>query len=382
MSDSDAKADNTEKPAETASAEDAPQAVKRGGLAVGLVIILSLIWYLASDRYTPYTTQARVQGYVVGVAPQVSGVITDVFVDNNSRVEAGQALFQIDKSQYEIALSKARSDYANALRQVEAGGAGVDAARANLLASLANLDKAQKDTDRLERLFKEDPGTISTRRLEVSRATLEQSKAAVLASEASIKQAIEAKGGDSSEEENTILAIARTGVEKAELDLERTLVTATDLGEITDLRADVGMFAGAGHAVMTLISLSDVWIQAEYTENNLGHISAGTPVEILFDSLPGEVFEGEIGNIGLGVSAGKPAQPGTLPTIDNNRDWLRASQRFPVVVKFDMRQEDHLAQQLRMGGQASVMAYSERAWVTRILGKVYLRFMSILSYAY
>jgi multidrug resistance efflux pump len=382
MSDSDAKADNTEKSAETASAEDAPQAVKRGGLAVGLVIILSLIWYLASDRYTPYTTQARVQGYVVGVAPQVSGVITDVFVDNNSRVEAGQALFQIDKSQYEIALSKARSDYANALRQVEAGGAGVDAARANLLASLANLDKAQKDTDRLERLFKEDPGTISTRRLEVSRATLEQSKAAVLASEAAIKQAIEAKGGDSSEEENTILAIARTGVEKAELDLERTLVRATDLGEITDLRADVGMFAGAGHAVMTLISLSDVWIQAEYTENNLGHIRAGTPVEILFDSLPGEVFEGEIGNIGLGVSAGKPAQPGTLPTIDNNRDWLRASQRFPVVVKFDMRQEDHLAQQLRMGGQASVMAYSERAWVTRILGKVYVRFMSILSYAY
>lgn len=382
MSDSDAKADHTERPAESASAEDAPQAVKRGGLAVGLAIILSLVWYLASDRYTPYTTQARVQGYVVGVAPQVSGVITDVFVDNNIRVEAGQALFQIDKSQYEIALAKARSDYANALRQVEAGGAGVDAARANLLASLANLDKAQKDTDRLERLFKEDPGTISTRRLEVSQATLEQSKAAVLASEAAIKQAIEAKGGDSSEEENTILAIARTGVEKAELDLERTLVRATDLGEITDLRADVGMFAGAGHAVMTLISLSDVWIQAEYTENNLGHIRAGTPVEILFDSLPGEVFEGEIGNIGLGVSAGKPAQPGTLPTIDNNRDWLRASQRFPVVVKFDMRQEDHLAQQLRMGGQASVMAYSERAWLTRVLGKIYVRFMSILSYAY
>ena len=67
MSDSDAKADNTEQSAETASAEDAPQAVKRGGLAVGLVIILSLIWYLASDRYTPYTTQARVQGYVLGV---------------------------------------------------------------------------------------------------------------------------------------------------------------------------------------------------------------------------------------------------------------------------------------------------------------------------
>ncbi|MEP4146399.1 MAG: HlyD family secretion protein [Halioglobus sp.] len=382
MGDSEAKADIAEKHGDEASQEDAPQAVKRGGLVVGLVIILSLVWYLASDRYTPYTTQARVQGFVIGVAPKVSGVITEVYVKNNERVEAGEALFQIDSSQYEIALAKARSDYNNALRQVEAGDAGVDAARANLRASLANLEKAQKDTDRLERLYDEDPGTISTRRLEVSRATLDQSKAAVAASEATIKQAIEAKGGDASEEENTILAIARTGVNKAQLDLDNTLVKATDRGEITDLRADTGTFAGAGHAVMTLISLNDVWVQAEYTENNLGHIETGTPVEILFDSLPGQVFTGYVGNIGLGVSAGKPTQPGTLPTIDNNRDWLRASQRFPVVVKFDVQQEEELITQLRMGGQASVMAYAEGAWLTRILGKIYVRFMSILSYAY
>ncbi|MEH6586519.1 MAG: HlyD family secretion protein [Halioglobus sp.] len=382
MSDSEAKADKTEKQGDIPPQDEAPQAVKRGGLVVGLAIVLSLVWYLASDRYAPYTTQARVQGYVIGVAPEASGVITEVFVRNNIRVEAGQPLFQIDTSQYEIALAKARSDYANAQSQVEAGDAGVDAARANLRASLANLEKAQKDTDRLERLYTEDPGTISTRRLEVSRATLDQSKAAVAASEAAIQQAIEAKGGDTSEQENTILAIARSGVEKAELDLKNTLVKATDVGEVTDLRADVGMFAGAGKPVLTLISLSDVWIQAEYTENNLGHIYAGTPVEILFDSLPGQVFDGQIGNIGLGVSAGQTAQPGTLPTIDNSRDWLRASQRFPVTVKFDVQQEEQLMSQLRMGGQASVIAYAEGAWLTRILGKIYVRFMSFLSYAY
>ena len=375
---SDAEDNKAKQDSET----DAPQAVKRGGLAVGLAILLSLVWYLASDRYTPYTTQARVQGYVIGVAPQVSGIVTEVYVRNNQRVEAGQALFQIDPSQYQIALAKARSDYENALSQVDAGDAGVDAARANLRAALANLDKAQKDTDRLERLYKEDPGTISTRRLEVSRETLDQSKAAVSAAEATIKQAIQAKGGDSSEEENTILAIARTGVEKAELDLAHTTVRATDRGEITDLKTDAGSFAGAGQPVITLISLSDVWIQAEFTENNLGHIAAGTPVEIVFDSLPGEVFEGEIGNVGLGVSAGRSAKPGTLPTIDNDRDWLRASQRFPVIVKFDPRQEEHLMSQLRMGGQASVIAYAEGAWLTRILAKVYIRFMSFMSYAY
>ncbi|KZX60625.1 hemolysin D [Halioglobus sp. HI00S01] len=367
--------------------DEAPEAddaagVKKGGLVIAVVILLSLSWYLASDRYTPYTTQARVQAYVIGVAPQVSGIVTEVLVETNSRVEAGQPLFQIDTSQYEIALAKARSDYQNALSQVDAGDAAVEAARANLLAAQANLEKAQKDTDRLERLYKEDPGTISTRRLEVSRATLDQSRAAVTAAEAGIQQAINTKGGDSDEEFNTILAIARTGVEKAELDLAHTTVTATDRGEITDLKVDVGLFAGAGHPVMTLISLSEVWVQAEFTENNLGHMVSGTPVEIVFDSLPGRVFDGVVDNIGKGISAGRSAKPGTLPSIDNDRDWLRQSQRFPVVVKFDPRQDEALLGQLRVGGQAAVIAYSEEAWLTRFFGHLYVRFMSIMSYAY
>ncbi len=250
-----------------ASQDDASQGVKRGGQIIGVLILVSLVWYLASDRYTPYTSQARVQGYVIGVAPQVSGIVTEVLVANNERVEPGQPLFKIDPSQYEIALAKAQSDYENAVRQVEAGDAGVEAARANLRAAQANLDKAQKDTDRLERLYQEDPGTISVRRLEVSRATLDQSKAAVVAAEAGIEQAIEAKGGDS-REENTILKIARTGVEKAELDLERTVVRATDRGEITNLDVDVGAFAGAGHPVMTLIS---PWLPLCYVINGGCH---------------------------------------------------------------------------------------------------------------
>ena len=162
--------EETQKPADTQGDEgqdSAPAAVKRGGLIVALVILISLTWYLASDRYTPYTSQARVQGYVIGVAPQVSGIVTEVLVKNNERVEADQPLFRIDPSQYEIALAKARSDYENALRQVEAGDAGVEAARANLRSAKANLEKAQKDTDRLERLYREDPGTISVRRQSV-----------------------------------------------------------------------------------------------------------------------------------------------------------------------------------------------------------------------
>ncbi len=358
-----------------------PKGVAIGGKAIALVILVSLVWYLASDRYTPYTNQARVQGFVVGVSPQVSGIVEEVLVKNNERVEADQPLFRIDSSQYKIALAKAQSDYQNALSQVQAGDAAVDAARANLLMAEAGLDKAQKDADRLERLHTSDPGTVSTRRLEVAMANLDQAKARVTAAQASIVQAIQAKGG-ATDEDNTILSIARAGVEKAQLDLANTVVRATDKGEITELDIDGGTFAAAGHPVMTLIALSDVWIRAEFTENNLGHIKQGTEVEIIFDSLPGRVFKGHISNIGLGIQSGRPAQPGSLPSIQNDRDWLRQAQRFPVRVRFDPRQGEVLYQQLRIGGQAAVVAYGEGAWLTALLAKGYIRLMSFFSYAY
>ena len=361
--------------------EAATASVKRGTLGIGLVILLSLTWYLLADRFTPYTTQARVQGYVVGVAPRVAGVVTEVWVRNNQEVEAGQALFEIDPSQYRIALQKAESDLESARRQVDAGSAGVESARANLRAALANELKAEQDYTRLGSLHREDPGTISVRRLEVSRASLDQARAKVAASEAEIQRAIEQKGGDD-DTTNAILKSAQSAVEKAKLDLDNTVVKASSRGVITDLRADVGVYAGTGSPVMTLVAIRDVWLNAEFTENNLGHLRPGSPVEILLDALPGQVFDGEIRSIGLGVSEGQAPPPGTLPTIDNDRDWLRQAQRFTVVIGFDVDQQEALRGQLRVGGQASVIAYSEGHAILELLGKAYIRLMSWFSYAY
>jgi multidrug resistance efflux pump len=365
---------------ETADSSTA-SSVRKGGLLIGLLIVLSLAWYLFADRFTPYTSQARVQGYVVGVAPKVAGLVTRVWVGNNQEVEAGQPLFEIDPSQYRIALEKAQSDLENAQRQVDAGNAAVESARANLRAAKANELKAQQDVTRLERLYKEDPGTISVRRLEISRASLGQAQAQVAAAEANIQQAIEQKGGDD-DDDNAILKSALSAVAKAQLDLDNTIVRASTGGVITDLRTDVGQYAGTGSPVMTLVAIRDVWISAEFTENNLGNMQPGTPVEILFDALPGKVFDGEVLSIGLGISKGQAPPAGTLPTVDNSRDWLRQAQRFPVVIGFDIDQHEALDRQLRVGGQASVIAYTQGHGLLALLGRVYIRLMSWLSYAY
>ena len=370
-----------EAPVEAKTEEKAAASVKKGVLFVLLLILLSLIWYLLADRFTPYTSQARVKGFVVGVAPKVAGLVTNVWVKNNQEVEEGERLFEIDSSQYEIALKRAESDLQNTRSQVDAGSAGVESARASLRSARANQLKAQQDASRQERLFREDPGTISVRRLEISRATLEQAKASVQAAEAEVQRAIEQKGGD--DDDNAKLKSAMSAVEKAQLDLSNTIVKASSRGVITDLRADVGQYANAGAPVMTLIAIHDVWVDAQLTENNLAHLRVGSPVELALDSLPGQVFDGRIRSIGLGVSDGQaPPPPGQLPTIQNSRDWLRQAQRFPVSIEFEPGQAEQLRDYVRVGGQVDVMAFSEGHGFLKLLGQAYIRLMSWFSYAY
>ena len=354
--------------------------LSRGVKWIFALIIVSLIWNVLADRFTPYTDQARVQGFVVGVAPKVSGVVTEVFVQNNVEVDQGQPLFQIDRVNYEIALNKAKSDLQRAESQMGAGSAGIESAKANLRVAKANELKAEQDANRQERLYQQDSGSISVRRLEVARATLEQARAMVIGAEAEVERAIGQRGGE--ETNNAQVKAALSAVEKAEEDLSNTTVRAASRGVITDLKTDVGQFAGAGSPAMTLIAMHDVWISAEFTENNLGNLAVGSPVEIVLDSLPGRIIRGEVRSIGLGVSAAKPAPAGSLPSIQNNRDWLRQTQRFPVVISFDSDQINSIYQQLRIGGQADVIVYTEGHSLLKLCGEMYIRFLSWLSYAY
>ena len=80
---------------------------------------------------------------------------------------------------------------------------------------------------------------------------------------------------------------------------------------------------------MTLIAIHDLWISADMTENNLGNIDPGDEAAIVLDVMPGEVLKGRVRSVGGGVGTGQPSPPGTLPAVENNRDWLRQAQRIP-----------------------------------------------------
>ncbi|WP_448693899.1 HlyD family secretion protein [Pseudomonas rhizophila] len=347
-----------------------------------ILITLSLVWYLLADRFTPYTQQARVGAFVIPVAAEVAGRVIRVNVRNNQDVKAGDVLFEVDPQPYQIAVDRARADLESTRRQIGASTAGIAAAQANLRAAQANELKARQDNQRLEGLYREDPGTISVRLLEVSRANYQQALSQVAAARAEVQRAREQEGG--SAENNALLRSAATALSKAELDLANTQIRARSAGLITDLRTDAGQFAAIGSPVMTLIAIHDVWISADMTENNLGLVKPQTPVAIVLDALPGEVFDGRVRSVGYGVSVGPTTAPGTLPTVQNSRDWLRPAQRFPVIIEFS---EDSMARlrdtrAIRAGGQAEVMAFPAQGNPLNPLGRIFLRLMSWLSYVY
>jgi len=356
--------------------------VNKGIRWVLLLIVLSLTWYLLADRYTPYTQQARVGAFVIAVAPEVAGRVIQTHVRNNQEVQAGDLLFELDPQPYRIAVDRARAELESTRRQIGASTAGIASMQASLSAAQANELKVRQDNERLEGLYRADPGTVSVRLLEVSRASRVQATSQVAAARAEVQRAREQEGG--SDETNAILRSAASALEKAELDLANTQVRARAAGLITDLRTDAGQFAGAGTPVMTLIAIHDVWISADMTENNLALLHPDTPVGIILDALPGEVLAGHVRSLGYGVSVGQNPAPGTLPTVQNSRDWLRPAQRFPVIIEFSPDALDRLSstRAARAGGQAEVMAYPSDGNPLNPLGRVFLIMMSWLSYAY
>lgn len=346
-------------------------------IVLGACVVL-MFWYLVSDRVTPYTTQARVHALVVPVASQVSGIVVDVFVENNEYVEAGQELFRIDPDTYQLAVETAQANMKSARQATGVSGAGVDAALASVESARASVLRSNQDAVRLRRIKAEDPGAISDRRLEQAEASVAVTTAQFAAAEANLEKARQDLG-DTGDQNSRILQ-AQAALDQAQLDLSRTTIRAASDGLLTDVRLDRGNFASAGAPQMTFIGVHNIWIQADFTENNLGHIDPGDLVEIVFDALPGRVLSGRIRNTGFGVDIAA-APLGSLPTVDNSRQWLRDAQRFPVQIEFQLsNEEDRLS--IRVGAQASVMAYTGNNWLFNAAGKIYIRIVSILTYAF
>jgi multidrug resistance efflux pump len=362
-------------------AEAAPPAkdpVRKWTFIILTLCIVLTVLYLVADRQTPFSTQARVHAFVVPIAPQVSGNVISVEVQNNQQVTVGQVLIRIDPTDYEIAVAAAEAALQVVQQSIDAGVAGLEAAEASVEAAKASRWRSEQDAVRMRRIRDEDPGAISQRRIDSAEASFAAAKARVSATTASLESARSALGeiGDN----NADLQNAQAALDKARVDLERTVLVAPRDGFVTDMRIDQGNFAAASAPLMAFIATHEVWVRADLTENNLGNVKAGDRVELTFDVQPGKIFKGKIRETGFGVQVDSNAL-GTLPTIDNQRNWLRAAQRFPVLIDFENKDESQ-QMGLRVGSQVSVIVYTGDNTLMNFLGRIYIRVVAVMSYAY
>jgi multidrug resistance efflux pump len=368
----------TDEPVEESATEPKPKDPVRKWTLITLVLMVVLLgWYLQADRFTPHTTQARLHALVVPIAPLISGLIEEVYVTNNQRVAEGDPLFRLNTDDYKLILAAAEADLESARQAVGASAANVAAAEASVKAAEAGRIRSEQDAVRMRSIRAEDPGAIAERRLQYAEATLAAAVANVEAAEANLEKARQDLGRLG--EQNFRILQAQVAIADAQLNIDRSILYAPSNGVVTNVRLDIGNFAGAGQAQMTFISSDDVWVQADFTENNLGHVEPGNRVQILFDVLPGRLLEGTVRGTGFGVDVDSTAL-GELPTIENDTNWLRESQRFPVLVDVDTGNIRKLG--VRVGSQATVTVYTGERPVLNTIARLRMRIASYLSYAY
>lgn len=334
---------------------------------------LFLLWYVLADRYTPMTSEARVRGYVVPIATEVSGPIVEIDTVSNKLVEADDVLLQIDRLPFQLAVDKAQAELESMAQNLGSGQASVVAAETQL--ANANTEMAYVNRQSVRVLKLEKDGVISTIQADKVRTTVETAKINVANAEAHLLETQSKVGIDG--DENPAMRQALVALQQAQLNLRHTTVRAPAQGVATNFTLDVGQYAAAGQPLMTFISTRGSWVEAYMRENTLANIEPGDKVELVLDVAPGRVFQGRVVSTGYGIDWGQKDSAGKLPSISGSRGWLRDPQRFPVMIAFA---DDQSLGFKRIGGQADVVIYSGDSWVMNTIATVSIRFTSLISY--
>ncbi|MFC2085708.1 HlyD family secretion protein [Bacteroidota bacterium] len=367
--------DESEKSKEAQSAESGATKARTLTLIILAVCLLIFVWYVRADRFTPYTDQARLNSLTIPIVAQVSGYLSDVRVQLHSHVETGDTLFIVDRRKYQLAVSQAEANVDKAGQSVGVGTASVKAAAAQLGSAKARLDRSQRNFDRTQKVLNESPGALSQADRDRAETSLAQSVEGVATAEANLEKAKESLGAAGPD--NADLRLAIVGLEQAQLNLAFSAVIASYRGVIESFNVDIGYYAAAGAPLATLVTDHDVWLQANFRENNITNLSVGDRVEVSLDVAPGRVFEGTLRSIGYGVNTGRSTNRGELPSVSSPSGWLRDPQRFPVIITMD---HDETRGLLRVGGQADAIVYTGDHAILNAIGRLQIRLASWLSY--
>jgi membrane fusion protein, multidrug efflux system len=326
----------------------------RARLRLVLLVILPLIAlagglyvYLQSGRYIS-TDNAYVGAQKVLITPDISGKISRVTVAEGQRVQAGDALLEIDPAPFRLSVT-----------QAEARLAGVRTEFANLKTNLSSmtrrialaretLDLKQRDVDRKNTLLSNRTG---------SQMDMDNALGAVVTAKTQLEQLEQQQEGIRNQllgdpnlpiEKYPPYAQASAVLDQAQRDLDHTVLRAPIGGMATQVASiQMGRYVSAGTPVFSLIDDAQPWVDANPKETDITYLRIGQAVEISIDTFPGRKLRGVV----AAVSPGTGAQFAILPPQNASGNWVKVVQRVPVRIAFAPNENVH---DLRAGMSVTV----------------------------
>jgi membrane fusion protein (multidrug efflux system) len=328
-----------------------------------IVVVIALgygLWYFLVGRNHVSTDNAYVNAEIAQVTPLIAGQAIEVRVKDTQAVKRGDILVQLDPTNQRIAVAQAEAELAEARRrfrqsvatnaslsaQVQARGADISQARAQLMAAQAQFSKARIDLSRRQALS--GNGAVSGEELTSARQAYDAARAQLAAAQAGIAQAQStqraAQGeyaannalvSGSSEDSDPGVQAAKAKLDAARLDLERTVIRAPIDGTVTKRQVQLGQRVAQGTPIMTIVPLGQVYIDANFKERQLKSVAVGMPATATADIYGGSVtYHGKV----AGIAGGTGASQALIPAQNATGNWIKVVQRLPVRIELDPKE--------------------------------------------
>lgn len=305
-------------------------------ISAAVLIILGICGAVYSSFYQS-TDDAFVEGRLISIAPRVSGPVVNLFVDDNDEVQEGDLLFEIDPEPYEVILQKKKAELEVAKahlgvvdKQVEEKHSNLSQSREDIVSATSRYDFAKKDFARYEEMYKE--GIVSKQEYERALTGLTVADAGKNATHDAHRAMESALHSDKAKREATLAEIDKIKAEiaQAELNLSYTKIYAPQSGRVSARTVEKGNYLQVAQPVMSIVP-KEVWVVANFKENQLTNMREGQPVKIKIDTYPSKRFKGRVQSIQYASGA----KSSLFPPENAVGSYVKIVQRIPVKIVFE-----------------------------------------------
>jgi membrane fusion protein (multidrug efflux system) len=307
-------------------------------LLAGVLAVGTAVYFYRDGSVT--TDNAYLRADITTIAPKVGGYVTEILVEDNQPVTAGQVLFRIEDDDYRAKLAQADANVAAAEAKAAGANAEIDLQQSIILqaeaqnsAAAAELELADKTITRRRNLVL--TSAISRAEVDESESALSKASAGLASAKAGLEAQRQKLTLTRAQQQAAVAAVkqAKAARDLAKIDLENTIVRSPITGQVGNRQVRLGRLVAPGVSLLDIVPVQDVWVVANFKETQMEGIEPGMRARIKVDGFPDVLLPGKVES----VAPGSGSTFTLLPPDNASGNFVRVVQRVPVKIRF----EDH-----------------------------------------